>query len=262
MGFVKNCHSPFASALVALFILSANLASCQSGKSISDSKPVTHQLWDSLLVKNIHDGWVDYKGFIRDSTAFNQYLQLLQSAHPNDKNWSRNEQMAYWINAYNAFTIKLVVDHYPVKSIKDIKRGIPFVNTVWDIKFIKIEGETYDLNNLEHGILRSDFKDARVHAALNCASYSCPALRNEAFAAETLDAQLDDAMHKFVNDPIRNKITANSAKVSEIFNWFSGDFKRDGGSVRGFLNKYADVKIAKTTSIQHLDYQWNLNEAK
>ena len=249
--------------LSALVLFSLTCSFCQSGKTSSTSKPVTHQIWNTLLAKHVKaGGWVDYKGFIRDSAILNQYLNLLELAHPNNKNWSKDEQMAYWINAYNAYTVKLIIRNYPVKSIKDIKRGIAFVNSVWDIKFIKIEGRVYDLNNIEHGILRKDFKDARVHAAVNCASYSCPALRNEAYTADKLDVQLTDAMNRFVNDPIRNKITKDKVQISEIFKWFSGDFVRDAGSVQAFLNRYAAVKIEQNIPLGYLDYQWSLNEAK
>ncbi|MCC7464984.1 MAG: DUF547 domain-containing protein, partial [Saprospiraceae bacterium] len=229
----------------------------------SETPPVSHTIWDTLLHRHVREGGlVDYKGFIRDSVALNRYLAVLSGAQPNEENWTRAEKMAFWINAYNAFTVKLIVDHYPVESIKDIKRGVPFVNTVWDIKFIKIGGQTYDLNNIEHGILRPDFKDARVHAAINCASYSCPQLRNEAFVAERLEAQLDDAMRKFVNDPLRNRITAKRAEISEIFKWFRADFVRDAGSVRKYVNRYAQEKLDANGRIVYLDYQWSLNDVK
>ena len=234
---------------------------CRTIKRKLDTKPVTHEMWDALVKKHVSkDGFVDYKGFIQDSAALNKYLRLMETTHPSDKNWSRNEQMAYWINAYNAYTVHLVMQHYPVKSIKDIKRGVAFVNSVWDIKFIKIQGFTYDLNNIEHNILRPVFKDARIHAAVNCASYSCPKLLNEAYTAAKLEAQLDSSMRSFVNDPLRNRITAEKAEVSEIFKWFSGDFERDAGSVRAFLNRYADVKLTEKTPISHIDYLWTLNE--
>ena len=236
---------------------------CRAIKRNTDAKPVTHEQWDALLKKHVgSEGFVDYKGFIRDSAALNQYLKVLESAHPSDKGWTRNEQMAYWINAYNAYTVQLIVRHYPVESIKDIKRGLAFVNSVWDIKFIHIQGFTYDLNNIEHNILRPVFKDARVHAAVNCASYSCPKLRNEAYTADKLEAQLDAGMRDFINDPLRNRITADKAEASEIFKWFKGDFERDAGSVRAYLNRYAAVKIGEKTDISHIDYNWKLNETK
>lgn len=247
----------FALAMVCLGCCTA------TGQNQADTAPVNHATWDSLLHRHVKaDGFVDYKGMVRDSNELNQYLSRLSAANPNSKNWSREEKMAFWINAYNAFTVKLIVDAYPVKSIKDIKRGIPFVNTVWDIKFIKIGGKTYDLNNIEHSILRPNFKDPRVHAAINCASYSCPVLRAEAFEASTLDAQLTDAMRTFVNDPLRNRVTGDKAEISEIFKWFKGDFTKEAKSIRGFLNQYARQKLKANGSIQYLDYDWRLNDIK
>jgi Protein of unknown function, DUF547 len=249
----------FFTILVVGFVCS----NCRSIKRDTDSKPVGHEVWDALVKKHVGaDGFVDYKGFVRDSAELNRYLKTLEKAHPNDKNWSRAEQMAYWINAYNAYTIQLIVRNYPVASIKDIKRGVAFVNSVWDVKFINIQGYTYDLNNIEHNILRPVFKDARVHAAVNCASYSCPKLRNEAYTAEKLEAQLDDGMRGFVNDPLRNRVGADKAEISEIFKWFKGDFERDAGSVRAFLNRYAATKIGDKGELDYIDYDWGLNEKK
>ena len=110
-------------------------------------------------------------------------MEELRKGHPNDKHWTETEQLAYWINAYNAFTVELILDHYPVASIRDIKEGVPFINSVWDIDFIKIEGKTYSLNDIEHRILRREFDEPRIHFAIVCASISCPKLRNEAFEA-------------------------------------------------------------------------------
>jgi hypothetical protein len=256
-----------SASILLLLLLSTIIgficSNCRAIKRNTDSKPVTHEQWDALLKKHVgKDGFVDYKGFIRDSAALNQYLKVLETAHPSDKGWTRNEQMAYWINAYNAYTVQLIVRNYPVESIKDIKRGLAFVNSVWDIKFIHIQGFTYDLNNIEHNILRPVFKDARVHAAVNCASYSCPKLRNEAYTADKLETQLDAGMREFINDPVRNRITADKAEVSEIFKWFKSDFERDAGSVRAYLNRYAAVKMGDKTPIDHIDYNWKLNEAK
>ncbi|MDX1909882.1 MAG: DUF547 domain-containing protein [Saprospiraceae bacterium] len=238
-------------------------SNCRAIKRNVVSKPVTHEIWDALLKKHVAaDGFVHYKGFIQDSAELNRYLRVLESAHPSEQGWTRAEQMAYWINAYNAYTVQLIVRNYPVESIKDIRRGLAFVNSVWDIKFIKIQGFTYDLNNIEHNILRPVFKDARIHAAINCASYSCPRLRNEAYTAENLEKQLDDGMRGFVNDPLRNQLSGEKARVSEIFKWFRSDFERDAGSLRAYLNRYAATPLRETTDISFLDYQWSLNEAK
>lgn len=250
----------FFSVSIAL-IFAAGACKVRFPKNLPESPPVSHSLWNDLLQKHVRaDGFVHYKGFIQDSTRLNEYLALLSSTHPN-KSWSREEQMAYWINVYNAFTVQLIVDYYPVESIKDIKRGIPFVSTVWDIKFIQLQGQTYDLNQIEHGILRPHFRDARIHAAINCASYSCPVLRNEAFTAERLDSQLDDAMRRFVNDPLRNRVSAGKGELSSIFSWFSGDFKKDAGNIRDFVNRYAVEKLGKDAPVSYLDYDWSLNDA-
>ena len=235
------------------------MASCKVSKKTSDSNPIDHQLWDSLLQKHVDaDGWVDYPSFQKDSGTLNLYLEQLSAGHPNDKNWSRNEQLAYWINAYNAFTIKMMVKHYPVESIKDIKKGIPFVNTVWDIKFINIEGHVYDLNNIEHGIVRKYFNEPRIHFAVNCASVSCPKLLNHAFTADKLEDQLTAVAKDFLADPLRNDTAAG--KVSPIFSWFKGDFTKDADSLIDFINLYAPTKIPSDTKLEFLEYDWRVNE--
>lgn len=248
--------------LLTILFVWFTCSNCRAIRRDTQSRPITHEIWDGLLKKHVDStGFVNYRGMIRDSSELNRYLQLLENAHPNDKFWSRNEQMAYWINAYNAFTIQLIVRNYPVKSIKDIKNGLAFVNSVWDIKFIRIQGFNYDLNNIEHNILRPVFRDARIHAAINCASFSCPRLLNKAFTAQNLESQLDTVMRDFVNDPLRNRIGSEKAEISEIFKWFKGDFEREG-SLRDFLNRYSKFKLTESTEIMHIDYNWALNEAK
>jgi Protein of unknown function, DUF547 len=228
----------------------------------SDSKPINHAIFDSLLKKYVNDdGYVNYKGFLKDSVQFNSYLDLLSRNHPNEKNWGKEERLAYWINAYNAFTIKLICNNYPLKSIKDIKSGIPFVSDTWTISFIKIEGKTYNLNDIEHGIIRPKFNDPRIHFAVNCASKGCPPLRKEAFMASKLDAQLDEQAKNFINDGNRNKIqSANKAELSKIFTWFAGDFKKAAPSVIAFINKYSNTKLSEKATLDYQDYDWNLNE--
>ena len=201
----------------------------------------THKTWNELLTKNVDaEGHVNYKGFIKDSVKFKTYLSALEKEAPKDS-WTKDEKLAYWINAYNAFTVKLIIDNYPVKSIKDIGGSLYKINTAWDIKFINIEGEEYDLNNIEHGIIRKDFNEPRIHFAVNCASASCPILRNEAFVGAKLDAQLTDQARTFINDGVRNKITKDKAELSKIFRWFSGDFTKDKTLIE-FINQYSNTK--------------------
>ena len=236
------------------------LQSCRIPDVTSSSQPVSHEIWDSLLKLHVsEDGWVDYRGFKSDSLRLNKYLELLGNNHPNENNWTRDEQLVYWINAYNAFTIKLVADHYPVASIKDIKNGVPFVNTVWDIKFIKIEDQVYDLNNIEHGILRPKFDEPRIHFAINCASVSCPPLANYAYHADDLDDQLALMARRFLADKRRNRIeSAGAAELSKIFSWFRGDFTKNQ-SLISYINQYAPVQLDEKARIDFLEYDWNIN---
>ena len=239
-----------------------SLSSCKVADYASTSKPVDHHIYDSLLRQHVNEaGFVDYQGFLADSTRFNEYLTQLSNNHPNEKNWSKNERLAYWINAYNAFTIRLIIDHYPVESIKDIKNGIPFVNTVWDIKFIRIEDATYDLNNLEHGIIRPKFKDPRIHFAVNCASFSCPKLLNRAYTAEKLDAQLDQAARDFLADPSKNIIGEDEVQLSKILLWYRGDFKKYD-KIIDFVNAYGPMQVDRKVKVSYIPYNWSLNEQK
>ncbi len=245
---------------IAIFFLMISFFSCRTISGIqTDSKPISHEIFNSLLKKNVNNaGFVNYEAFIKDSVKLNSYLQLIEANYPNEKTWNREEIMAYWINAYNAYTIQLIIRNYPVASIKDIHSGVAFINSVWDIKFIHIQGETLDLNNIEHNILRK-MEEPRIHFAVNCASYSCPKLLNEAYTAQNLDKQLQQQAEGFINDPSRNKITENSAQVSSIFNWFTGDFTKDG-SLKDFINTYSKVKISPETKIEYMDYDWKLNK--
>jgi Protein of unknown function, DUF547 len=230
--------------------------------SRSQSK-ITHEAFDVLLKRHVSaDGKVNYKGFIKDSVALNRYLNLLSKTSPEEKTWTREEQMAYWINAYNAFTIKLIIKYYPIKSIKDIGSSIqiPFVNTPWDIKFITIGSEKMDLNHIEHGILRKSFDEPRIHMALVCASKSCPILLNEAYDPRKLDQQLFRQTKAFLADPFRTKISPDKAQLSMIFKWYSMDFTKNGASVNSFVNAYSPVKIKPNAKISYLDYDWGLNE--
>ena len=223
--------------------------------------PVDHGLFDDVLKKYVNEkGWVDYAGLKKDRVKFDQYLSLLRNNHPKDS-WSRNEQVAYWINAYNAFTLELILKHYPLDGIKDIGSmiQIPFVNTPWDIKFIEIEGKEYDLNNIEHDFLRDKFEESRIHFAVVCASYSCPRLFRDAFFPETLNEQLNAAAINFINDPRKNKVGKSEVGLSKLFSWYGGDFKKKTSLIE-YLNQYSKVKIADDADISFLDYDWSLND--
>jgi hypothetical protein len=244
-------------------LISLVLFSCQNPSlGLAGTTPPSHLLWDQLVKAHVKsNGTVDYKGFVRDKAKLDQYLKLISTNAPDRRAWSKNEQLAYWINAYNAFTVKLIVDNYPVKSIRDLGPSlkIPGVKDVWHYEFFQIGGADASLDEIEHGILRKEFDEPRLHFAINCASVSCPPLLNEAFVPEKLDSQLNKVALAFVNDPLRNKISADQAQVSSIFSWFKEDFTKKGNLV-DFLNLYSKVKIKPSAKISFLDYNWALNE--
>jgi hypothetical protein len=165
------------------------------------------------------------------------------------------------MNAYNAYTVDLILQYYPLKSIKDITAGptIPFVNSPWDIPFITIEGYTYDLNDIEHKILRKQFNDPRIHVGINCASISCPNLPQQAFEAATMDQQLDSLARLFIADTSKNLISPDKLELSKIFWWFKGDFTQKG-TVQSFVQQYTAVQVADKAAISHRSYNWQLNE--
>ncbi len=215
------------------------------------SKPLTHQSWNTLLSKHVSkDGTVNYKGFKQDRVAFKAYLNKLGKNMPT-QDWSKKDKLAYWMNVYNAFTVKLIIDNYPIKSIKDIKNP-------WDLRFFKLGKKWYTLNDVEHRILRK-MGDPRIHFGINCASFSCPPLLNKAFTAQNVDQQLEKLTTAFINDPKQNTITTTKIQLSKIFLWFSKDFKK-AGSLIDFLNKYSKVAISKNAKRSFKSYDWTLNE--
>lgn len=254
--------------LVGLLAFSApdinNTIATSKPESVSSIDQVSHEIWDGLAKKYINDkGLVDYKSFKSDVKTLDKYLAMLGKNPPKDS-WSKNEQIAYWINAYNANTVKLILDYYPLKSIKDIGSSIqiPFVTTPWAKKFIKIGSETMSLDNIEHGTLRKKFDEKRIHFALVCGAMSCPRLRNEAYTPEKLDAQLNDQGDEFLNNLAKNKIDAKASKLSKYFDWYKGDWKDDNKSVVYWVNRYSKTKINNDTGISYIDYNWALNEQK
>ncbi len=211
----------------------------------------SHEVLDALLKKYVSTtGKVNYKGLKTEAAKLNEYTTLLAKNHP-ESAWSKEEQMAYWINAYNAFTIKLILDNYPLSSITKLHKGKP-----WDVKWIKLGEKTYSLNNIENDILRPQFKDARIHFAVNCAARSCPPLLNQAFTAANLNSNLDALAKKFINNPAFNKLGADKIEVSKIFDWYAADF----GKLVDFLNKYSSSKINAQAKLSFMEYNWALNE--
>ena len=214
----------------------------------------THTLWNDLLQKHVSDaGQVNYKAFKTDKAKLLSYIQGLNLIYTDASftSLSREETLAFWINAYNALTVDLILKNYPIKSIKDIDKP-------WDQRFWELGDKWFNLSDIEHEILRK-MDEPRIHFAIVCASVSCPKLQNTAFTASNLETQLTNATKEFLSDPERNELSENSIKISKIFQWFSKDFKLDGDII-DFLNQYSNIDISAKAKKSYKDYNWNLNE--
>ncbi|MCB0396887.1 MAG: DUF547 domain-containing protein [Flavobacteriales bacterium] len=232
------------------------LVSASWGTQPSANPLPTHSMWDALLKKYVSaEGKVNYQAWLPHIDPLKDYLRYI-AENPPTSTWSDDEQKAYWINAYNAFTVKLILDNYPVKSINNIGTTS---SKPWDIMFIEIGGQKYSLNMIEHEKLRKAFHDPRIHFALNCASKSCPPLLNAAYTANQLHAQLEEQTRAFINDKTQNLIGTDKATISKIFNWYAEDFASSGGVV-SFINKYTDGGLKEGATITYQDYNWSLNE--
>lgn len=231
-----------------------------------------HELFSGVLGDHVDDGRVDYPALCVDP-RFETYLDQLSSTDP-DTLSDENEQLAFWINAYNAFTLKIICDNYPVKSINDLHFGGLIVGTVtkktvWHKKFIVINGEKMSLDHIEHDIVRPVFGDPRAHFGLVCASVSCPPLRSEAFEGAALDAQLDEQARIFFSQRDKNyfDLEKKKAYLSKILDWFSKDFGKNDEEILLFVSRYLEPELADAIKqrpdewdIKHTDYDWDLNE--
>ncbi len=212
---------------------------------------ISHAAFDSYLKKYVSGtGMVNYGGMKSDYQPLKNYLNKLAESTPKS-DWSRNEKLAYWINAYNAYTIDLILSNYPVSKITDLDGGSP-----WKVSRIELEGKKYSLDQIENQIIRPQFNEPRIHFAVNCAAKSCPTLMNGAFLPSKLSRQLESQTKMFINNSAFNNITEGSAKVSKIFEWYGEDF----GDLRNYLNKYSNQQIAKGTKIEFNEYDWSLND--
>lgn len=239
-----------------------------------------HAPWGELLSKHVvtvgagQATQADYAGFAAERGALRKYLDATSAvSRAQFDSWSPNAQLAFLINAYNAWTVELVLTRYPqLDSIKDLGS---FLQSPWKRVFIPLLGQSRSLDEIEHELIRGSgrYKDPRIHFAVNCASVGCPALRPEAFAGERLDAQLEDAARRFLSDRSRNRYEQGELKVSSIFKWYREDFEhgwRGSRDLAQFLVQYrqalgldgasaAGVR-AGSVPIRFLDYDWRLND--
>jgi len=228
--------------------------------------------YTTVLQTYVHDGRVNYLGLCK-APEFPKYIDQLSAIDPAQFKNSKDE-LAFWINAYNAFTLKVICDHYPVKSINELHTGGLYIGTlihgtIWDKKFFSIHGQEMSLNQVEHQIIRKRFKEPRAHFALVCASKSCPALRSEAYDGAKLDQQLNDQAKQFFSDSKKNFFEVNRrvAHLSKILDWYSGDFGASKKEILLFVASFAPSEAAADIKanpddwkIQYTDYDWSLNE--
>jgi len=233
-----------------------------------------HELFSAVLATHVKGDRVDYASLKTDA-RLPAYLGQLAATDP-DKLATPDEQLAFWLNAYNAYTLKLVIDREPEKSITELGKGgrvlgAIFKTSAWDIRFAEIGERRYTLNEIEHEIIRHKFKDARAHFALNCASGSCPILRPEAYQADQLNRQLDEQARQFLHDEARNRFdrASKTAWLSPIFSWYQKDFGHDERATLLAAAKYAPDEVRRSIeadpgawSLKHLAYDWSLNAAK
>ena len=244
------------------------------GRSPDDPFDHAHAGLGAVLDRVLEEGLVDYAELRRSPEALDSYLASLADVTPRELgSWSRSERFAYWINAYNAFTLQLVRDEGPVKSIKKIGG---WFGSPWKKRFIpmagfdpKGKGRKLCLDDIEHGILRPQFVDARLHAAVNCASLGCPPLRAEPYRGTVLDRQLRDQVRSWLMDADRNNLrqVKGAIQVSKIFDWFEEDFGgKDEAVVNWIAEQLGDPELAGALRraspelrVRYMDYDWGLN---
>lgn len=238
---------------------------------------VDHSSWDRLLKAHVKPGddgvnRVDYKGFKQsDHAKLKAYVKTLEGTPVSKLN--RPEQLAFWINLYNSKTIDIVLDHYPVQSIRDISIESSLVGFLrrsvgaggpWKAEVVRVEGMNLSLDHIEHNILRPVFQDPRIHYAVNCASYGCPNLQFSAFTGANVDASLEAAARNFINHARGIKVEDGKVTASSIYNWFQSDFGGTAAGVLDHVRRYASPELhaalADKTTIDAFDYDWRLND--
>lgn len=256
-------------SLEALFAPKADLWDRWTEHDPDSTATIDHSAWSAILMKNLS---ADETGLTRfaygnmpdeDKATLAEYVNRLAGVRINA--YSRGEQFAFWVNLYNALTVKTVLDHYPVASIRDIdiSPGL-FADGPWGKKLIQVEGEDISLNDIEHRILRPIWRDPRIHYAVNCASVGCPNLMPTAFTADNIEPLLDRAAREYVNSPRGLTINGDTATLSSIYVWFSEDFGGKAGVI-AHLKEFAGPNLAEALNDAEFfndRYDWALNGAK
>jgi hypothetical protein len=229
---------------------------------------IDHSPFTRALNAHVKNGFVDYAG-LKKNADFIAYVNTLKTTNPND--FQGNEKLSFWINVYNAFTLRIACDNHPLTSFKDLGAGLVIGTitgtTIWDKKLVTVGGKTYTLNDVENKIIRK-MNEPRIHFAIVCAAKSCPPLRSEAYEASKLDAQLTEQAQIFLANTAANRydIAKKKIYVSKIFDWFDDDFGDNDEEIVKFIAKYAPASVkdsllqmADDISIKYNDYDWSLN---
>jgi hypothetical protein len=261
--------------LITLFAVIGLQSAVANAENVFD-----HSSWNALLQQNVHlleggkASQVDYQGFADDKASLDAYLKTLENVSQSEfDGWPKNDQLAFLINAYNAWTVDLILTKWPdLKSIKDLGS---FFSSPWSKEFIPLLGKARSLDDVEHTLIRGSdrYKDPRIHFAVNCASIGCPALANQAFQADNVDSLLQTQTQLFLADSSRNRLNGKTLELSSIFKWYREDFEKGWKgyhSLEAFISHYASsmslpdsVKTAldnKKVDIKFLDYDWALNK--
>ncbi len=239
----------------------------------------SHRDFNRLLEKYVKDGLVDYRGVQEEEDLLYRYTASMAAVDQETvRGWSQEKQLAFWINAYNALTVQAIVRRYPIRSRSLIglffpRNSILQISGIWNRLTFEVGGRSLTLGEIEHEILRKNFKESRIHFAIVCASTSCPALRPEAYRFDILQAQLHDQAVRFINDPgrgVRFDAKKKQLHVSKIFKWFKGDFetnRTDGNPIATYIRPYLRDKgiieaLAENDNfrLSYLPYDWSLNE--
>ena len=247
LSVLKDKHKQMINRLSKLgFILLMLMALTLNGQN-------RHTSWNNQLAEFVTDnGDVNYEAWKKEIQALDSYLNQLSNSSV--ESFDKAEAMAFWINAYNAFTIKLILDHYPLESIMELDNG-----KIWDRKWISMGSQILSLNDIEHEILRKEYPDPRIHFAVNCAAKSCPPLHNLAFTAKQLEKMLEERTALFINDSSYNQFTKKAIYLSQIFNWYRGDFPEN---LQAYLLRYLKSPTSNKlpNEILYNEYDWNLNK--
>lgn len=241
----------------------------------------TYQAYAKILASHVHDGRVDYQALAADRAALAEITSGFGAVDgAAERAWTREERLAFWINAYNVFTLQAIVDHYPIRAgwfTLGPRNSIRQIAGVWDRLTWRVAGRSVTLDDIEHRIIRPEFKEPRIHFAVNCASIGCPPLRSEPYRASTLSAQLDANARSFLASPQGLRVDAGSLVVTSILKWYGDDFVDAFGvdppagrtpteaAILRVVEAFGPPEAASlarnpAVKIRFLDYDWTLND--